>query len=167
MAGTRLAGTHSGQGAVTRFFARGDTVAPLWATLKGCAVAIVLAIVLGQIFGASGIAAALALGAWSNAFTLIRRGAATFGFSIDAAARRRLPRIGIAALAMGGLLWLKATYVLPLVAGASGIAQAAVLGVLIAGGLAIYGLLLTLFGVINWTAALAAVRQSPSRDLPR
>ena len=41
-------------------------------------------------------------------FSLIRRGAATFGFSIDAAARRRLPRIVAAALAMGGLLWLTA-----------------------------------------------------------
>src|ERR1019366_8922061 len=86
------------------FFAREDTTTPLWATLKGFAVALVLSVVLGRIFGASGIAAAIALGAWSSAFSLIRRGAATFGFSIDAAARRRLPRIVAAALAMGGLL---------------------------------------------------------------
>ena len=91
------------------FFARGDTTTPLLAALKGFAVAIVLAVVLGQIAGVAGIAAAIALGAWSNAFALIRRGAATFGFSIDAAARRRLPRIVVAALAMGGLLWLMAT----------------------------------------------------------
>ncbi len=57
------------------FFARDDTVTPLVAALKGFAVAIVLAVVLGQIFGASGIAAAIALGAWSSALTLIRRGA--------------------------------------------------------------------------------------------
>ena len=40
------------------------------------------------------------------AFSLIRRGAETFGFSIDAGAKRRLPRIVVAALAMGALLWL-------------------------------------------------------------
>ena len=83
---------------------------PLLATLKGLAVAIVCGVVLGHLFGAGGIAASIALGAWSSAFSLIRRGAATFGFSIDAAARRRLPRMVAAALAMGGLLWLAAQF---------------------------------------------------------
>ena len=40
------------------FFARGDTLTPLWATLKGIAVAIALAVVLGHFYGAGGIAAA-------------------------------------------------------------------------------------------------------------
>jgi putative peptidoglycan lipid II flippase len=144
------------------FFARGDTTTPLFAALKGFAVAVVLAVVLGKIAGAAGIAAAIALGAWSNAFALIRRGAATFGFSIDAAARRRLPRIAVAALAMGGLLWLMAALVWPL---AGGLAQAAILGVLIIAGVAIYGLLLNLFGVVTWTDAASALRSSPPRDL--
>src|SRR3954463_4081216 len=126
------------------FFARGDTATPLFAALKGFAVAIVLAVVLGQIAGAGGIAAAIAFGAWSNAFALIRHGAATFGFPIDAAARRRLPRIVMAALAMGCLLWLMAALLWPL---AGGLAQAAMLGVLTIAGVAIYGLLLALFGV--------------------
>jgi putative peptidoglycan lipid II flippase len=124
----------------------------------------VLAVILGRMAGATGIAAAIALGAWSNAFALIRRGAATFGFSIDAAARRRLPRIVMAALAMGGLLWLKAALVL---AGAHGLAQAAMLGVLIIAGVAIYGLLLALLGVIRWADAIAALRHSAPRDLRR
>jgi putative peptidoglycan lipid II flippase len=146
------------------FFARGDTTTPLFAALKGFAVAVVLAVVLGKIAGAAGIAAAIALGAWSNAFALIRRGAATFGFLIDAAARRRLPRIAVAALAMGGLLWLNAALLWPL-AGAHGLAQAAMLGVLTIAGVAIYGLLLALFGAINWSDAIGAVRHSPPRDL--
>ena len=148
------------------FFARGDTTTPLFAALKGFAVAIVLAVVLGKIAGAAGIAAAIALGAWSNAFALIRRGAATFGLSIDAAAQRRLPRIVAAASAMGGLLWLGAALLWPL-AGAHGLAQAAMLGVLIVAGIAIYSLLLALFGVINWADAINAVRHSPPRDLRR
>jgi putative peptidoglycan lipid II flippase len=149
------------------FFARGDTATPLFAALKGFAVAIVLGVVLGQIADVSGIAAGIALGAWSNALALIRRGAATFGFSIDAAARRRLPRIILAALAMGGGLWFTAASVWPPVLQAHGVAQAAILGVLILGGVAIYGLLLALFGVINWADATGAIRHSPPGDLRR
>ena len=95
------------------FFAREDTLTPLLATLKGVVFAIALAVLLGHFFGTGGIAASIALGAWSTALTLIRRGAETFGFSIDAAARRRLPRIVVAALAMGALLWLAASRLTP------------------------------------------------------
>jgi putative peptidoglycan lipid II flippase len=124
-----------------------------------------LAIVLGQIAGATGIAAGIALGAWSNALALIRRGAATFGFSIDAAARRRLPRIMVAALAMGATLWFAATLVLPLAASAHGVAQAALLGILIVGAIALYGLLLALFGAVTLADAVNALGRSPPRDL--
>ena len=141
------------------FFAREDTLTPLWATLKGGILALALAVLLGHFFGAAGIAAAIALGAWSTALTLIRRGAETFGFSIDADARRRLPRMVAAALAMGALLWLKARFVLPLAADAHGLAQAAVLAILIVGGIAIYGLFLRLFGITGWREAINALRQ--------
>jgi putative peptidoglycan lipid II flippase len=147
------------------FFAREDTLTPLLAALKGFAAAIFLALVLGRLFGTDGIAASIALGAWSSALALIRRGAATFGFSIDAAARRRLPRIVAAALAMGGLLWLAARAVPALSANAHGLAQAVVLMVLISGAIAIYGLHLALFGAIKWGDAVNAVRQTATSDL--
>jgi putative peptidoglycan lipid II flippase len=145
------------------FFARQDTLTPLMATLKGLAVAIVLAVVLNQIAGPSGIAASVACGAWSSALALIRRGAATFGFSIDAAARRRLARIILAAAAMGGLLWASARLVLATEVHA--LANAAVLMMLIAGAVAIYGLLLVLLGVISWDEALIGLRQNARSDL--
>jgi putative peptidoglycan lipid II flippase len=147
------------------FFAREDTATPLWATLKGIAVAIAAAIVLGRLFGASGIAAAIALGAGSNALSLIRRGAATFGFAIDPAARRRLPRIVLAALAMGGVLWLATRFALPPSETLHGLAQAAALLALIAGGIAIYGLLLAFLGVTGWRETLDAVRRPSRSDL--
>ena len=146
------------------FFARGDTVTPLLATLKGVAVAIVLAIVFDQIYGVSGIAASIALGAWSTAFTLIRRASSSFGFSIDAAARRRLPRLVLAAMVMGALLWLKSSFVWPLAADAHGFAQAAVLAVLIAGGITVYVAMLLLLRVVDWAEAISAITRSP-RDL--
>ena len=147
------------------FFARDDTLTPLLATLKGFVVAVVLALLLGRLFGAAGIAASIAAGAWSSALALIRRGASTFGFSIDAAARRRLPRIVLAALVMGGLLWLTARFALPLLANIHGLAQAAVLLVLIAGGIAAYGGLLGFLGVTGWRETLNAIRQPPRSDL--
>ena len=142
------------------FFAREDTMTPLVAALKAIVLAIAAGFLLGHWFGAPGIAAAIALGAWSNAFTLVRRGAETSGFSIDAAARRRLPRIVAAALAMGGLLWLVTALALPPGATAHGLVQALILLVLIAGGIAIYGLFLGFFGVTGWREAVSAFRQN-------
>jgi len=147
------------------FFAREDTATPLLATLKGFAVAIVLAVVLGQLFAAPGIAASIAFGAWSSALALTRRGAATFGFSIDAAARRRLPRIVAAALAMGGMLWLAAPFVLAFDGTTHGLAQAILVAMLISGGIAIYGLLLALLGVVRWGEAVKAIRQTAGPGL--
>ena len=128
-------------------------------------LALALAVVLGHFFGSGGIAAAIALGAWSTAVTLIRRGAETFGFSIDTDARRRLPRMVAAALVMGALLWLMARFVLPPATGARGLAQAAVLALLIAAGIAIYGLFLRLFGITGWRETVNAMRQNQPRDL--
>jgi putative peptidoglycan lipid II flippase len=131
------------------FFARDDTHTPLLATLAGLAAAVPAALLLYPWFGASGVAASLALAAWSSAGVLAR-GTARFGFALDAQGRRRLPLITLAALAMGGLLWLTATFALPWSADVHRFAQAAILVGLIAGALAVYGLLLTLFGAIDW-----------------
>jgi putative peptidoglycan lipid II flippase len=145
------------------FFARHDTFTPLLATLKGLVVTIVLAVILGTISGPESIAIAVACGAWSSALALIRRGVATFGFSVDTAARRRMPRIAAAALAMGALLWLGARLVpWP---DLHGVTQGAVLLGAMAAAVAIYGLLLALLGVANWTDAVNALRQTETRDL--
>jgi putative peptidoglycan lipid II flippase len=142
------------------YFARGDTATPLWATLKGLAVTIALAVVLGRLFDVRGIAAAIALGGWSSALGLMRHGRATFGFSIDAAAGRRLVRIAAAALTMGGLLWLSAPVVLSMGGNESGTVHFFLVAVLISAGMAVYGLCLALFGVLRWREAIRALRQS-------
>jgi putative peptidoglycan lipid II flippase len=147
------------------FFAREDTLTPLLATLKGVIFALVLSVLLGHWFGASGIAASLAIGAWSTALTLARRGGETFGFSIDAAARRRLPGILAAALAMGAALWCATRLTPALAPGAHGVVQAIVLLILIIAGIAIYGLFLRLFGITGWRQAVNAIRQPKPDDL--
>ncbi|MET0969789.1 MAG: murein biosynthesis integral membrane protein MurJ [Tardiphaga sp.] len=147
------------------FFARGDTMMPLRATLAGLAVAIVAAWLLGQTIGAGGIAAAIALAAWTNAAVLIAASVAAFGFTFDAAARRRLPRIVLAALVMGAGLWLATQTAAPLAGGAHGAVRAAILGGLIAAGLALYGLFLMLLGVVNRGEIARATGQFRSRGL--
>jgi putative peptidoglycan lipid II flippase len=142
------------------FFARGDTTTPLWATLKGLIVAIALAIVLGRLLDVRGIAVAIALGAWSSAFDLIRKGLGTFGFSIDAVARRRLSRIVTSALIMGGLLWWLAPVALNLGGNETRLTHFALVAALIAAGIVVYGLCLTLFGVLDWREAIRTLRQS-------
>jgi putative peptidoglycan lipid II flippase len=140
------------------FFAREDTMTPLVAALLGVVLAIAAAFLLGHWYSTDGIAAAIALGAWSMAFRLIRRGAETFGFSIDPEAKRRLPRILLAALAMGALLWLLTRALPALSSDAHGFVQAILLLAAIAAGIAAYGLFLRLFGVAGWREAVNALR---------
>ena len=61
---------------------------------------------------------------------------------------------------MGGLLWAGDAVCAGASVGVHGLAQAAVLLVLIAGGIAVYGLLLSLLGVTGWREALDAIRQT-------
>lgn len=139
------------------FYARSDTMTPLLATAKGLAVAIAIAVLLGHFFGASGIAASIAAGAWSSAVSLLRKGTSEFGFSVDMAARKRLPRIVLAAAAMGALLWLT-TGLMP--SEAHGLIRFIVLGLQIAAGIAVYGLLLQILGAASWREAAAALKRS-------
>jgi putative peptidoglycan lipid II flippase len=143
------------------FFAREDTWTPLLATLKGFVFAIALALLLGHFLGPSGIAIGLTFGAWSTASSLIRQGATSFGLSLDAGARRRLPRIVAAALVMGGLLWLGSG----VAANAHGLAQAVLLLALIAGAIVTYGLLLLAFRVITPDEVVNAFSRKGHRDL--
>jgi putative peptidoglycan lipid II flippase len=143
------------------FFAREGTWTPLLATLKGFVLAIALALLLGHYLGVGGIAIGLTFGAWSTAFSLIREGATHFGLSLDTDARRRLPRIVGAALVMGGLLWLASSAA----TNAHGLAQAAILLALIAGAIAVYGLLLPAFGVVTRHEVVNAFGERGDRDL--
>lgn len=138
------------------FFARSDTMTPLLAMAKGFAVTVVLGVLLGHFFGASGIAVGISAGAWSSALSLLRKGTGEFGFSVDDAARKRLPRIVLAATAMGALLWLT-TGLIP--AEAHGFIRFIVLGLQIGAGIAVYGLLLQILGATSWREAAAALKR--------
>jgi putative peptidoglycan lipid II flippase len=141
------------------FFAREDMTPPLVAVLKAILLALAGALLFGHIFGAEGIAAGISLGAWSAALSLLREGASRLGLTLDAASRRRLPRIAAAALAMAASIWWMQRW-LP----AAGLARMLALAGLIAAGVAIYGSLLRLFGVLRWQETVNAFKRGP-RDL--
>lgn len=146
------------------FFAREDTKTPLVATVLGVVIAVICGLVFGHAYGASGVAASISLGAWFCAGMLGCRGAMTFGFSIDAVAWRRLPRIAICAAAMGIMLLLAESFVAAVAANAGFAANLTILGGLVAAGVSFYGLLLDLFGVVSWGEAISNLRDGRLRE---
>jgi putative peptidoglycan lipid II flippase len=145
------------------FFARDDTRTPLFATLSGIAVAIACGLVIGRAFGVSGVAASISLGAWTSMAILIWRGTATFGFSIDATARKRLPRIAACAAIMGATLYTSQHFVAPVMETATFFARLTILGGLVAAGISLYGLLLDVFNVVSWGEAFDDLRDRGPR----
>ncbi|HEY0234009.1 MAG TPA: murein biosynthesis integral membrane protein MurJ [Afipia sp.] len=147
------------------FFARDDTRTPLYATLSGIAVAVLTGLGLHRTLGANGVAVGISLGAWFCAVLLSWRGATTFGFSFDATARRRLPRIVACAAIMGATLLTSDIFVAPVMENAAFVAQLTILGGLVAAGISLYGLLLDLFGVVSWGEAIVGLRErEPKND---
>ncbi len=146
------------------FYARGDTMTPMLATLVGLGAAVAAALALDRAYGVAGIAAGLALGAWSGALVLAICAAVRFGLSFDAAARTRLPRIALAALAMGLLLWLAVYGFAALFDDGHRLIVALALACTVAGGVVIYAAGLAALGVIRPHVVLRALRK-PSGDL--
>jgi hypothetical protein len=64
---------------------------------------------------------------------------------------------------MGGALWLALTTIAP--SGAGGAIHAVLLLGLIGGGIALYGALLSAFGVLGLRDTFEAIRQGRKRDL--
>ena len=110
-----------------------------------------LTVTLGIVlpFAQIGIALATSLAGWVNALSLVvmlrRRG----HFAIDRQARRRLPRIALAALGMGVLLVVAEELLAPLLAGRLAL-QLTGVGALVGSGLVGYALLAFLTGAADW-----------------
>jgi putative peptidoglycan lipid II flippase len=81
------------------------------------------------------------------------------GFSLDADARRGLPRIALAALVMGGAIAGLQAALEPWLDGPSGLARLVALGALICAGLAGYTALLHLLGVARLRDLVRAIRR--------
>jgi putative peptidoglycan lipid II flippase len=143
-------------------FSHEDTNTPMKAALAGLAAAVAGGVALYPAFGYVGVAAAIALSAWVGAallgVVLGRRG----WLRLDSDAARRLPRIAGASAIMGAAVAGGLAIVdmlLPMLA-ASAVGRLAVLFVLVALGLLIYGAAIDRLGVAKIGELIAAIRQT-------
>ncbi len=129
------------------FFAREDTLTPLKVAAVSVAANIALAVALFLKIGFVGLALATAIAAWLNAgllaWLLYRRGF----LQTDGRLRGRLPRVLLASLLMGALLWggqiaLDGWFDAGFWVGIAGLA------LLVGGGLAAYALLAPVLGAV-------------------
>lgn len=149
------------------FYAREDIATPVRIACAALATNVVLALALVRPFGAVGIALATAVSSWINAsllgYVLHRRG----HFAPDPRLLRRAPRMLAAALAMGGALLAAAAILGPALHGGATLVEAAALAGLVAGGVALYGLLAVLLGGARPGELRTALRRAPRRVDPR
>jgi putative peptidoglycan lipid II flippase len=140
-------------------FAHEDTRTPMLTALAGLAAAVIGALILFPRYGHVGVAAAIAVSGWVGATTLAIVLARRGWLDLDAAARRRLPRIVLAtavmALAILGGRHLIAT---AFAASDTALVRILTLAVLVAGGLAVYLAAIEALGIARIAELRAAMR---------
>ncbi len=143
------------------FFARHDTKTPVKLAVAAVLVNLSLTLILMRPLAHVGIALATSAAGWVNALgllaLLVRRGQ----FRLDRRARRNLPRIGAAALGMGGALRLLLLAVSPALGGAAAW-RIGVLAGLVIFGLAAFALAILALGVADWRLLLGRERRQPA-----
>lgn len=122
------------------FFAREDTVTPLRMALITVAANVVFSLALFWPLRHVGLALATSLSAWLNAGLLIWALRRRKYLTIDARCKSRVPRIAVASVLMGAVLWLVFEWLAPWFDGPAPV-RILGLGLLIGGGLAVYGAL--------------------------
>ncbi len=133
--------------AVSGFQARGNTTVPMAASLTGVACNLALKVALYKPFGAVGLAAATAVGAWINLLTLCAIGWVQGVVRPDDELARVAIAVDVAALALGAFVLLAGSQIEFATRGLR-FADEAHLCLLGAGGAAVYGIaLLAALGV--------------------
>src|SRR5262249_53648847 len=139
-------------------FAHEDTHAPMLAALGGLAAAIIGGALLFPRLGYVGVATAIAVSGWVGAgllgIVLFRRR----WLRIDAEARRRLPRICLATIAMAAAV-AYANHLIGVGVASSG-TRLAILAALVTLGVAVYFAALRLLGVVTFKELTARQRKS-------
>jgi putative peptidoglycan lipid II flippase len=143
------------------FFARHDTATPVKVAVAAMAANLFLTLVLMQFLAHVGIALATTTAGWVNALILLGLLLRQGHFRFDARARRNLPRVGMAALGMGGVLALLRIALSPALAGPA-LVRVGALSALIAAGLVAFALLALAFGIADWRGLLRRLRRQPA-----
>jgi putative peptidoglycan lipid II flippase len=142
------------------FFAREDTVTPLRMALITVAANVVFSLALFWPLRHVGLALATSLSAWLNAGLLIWALRSRKFLTIDARCKTRVPRIAVASVLMGAVLWAAFQGLAPWFDGAVPV-RILGLGLLVGGGLAVYGVLALLLRAMA-PADLAGLVRRPA-----
>jgi putative peptidoglycan lipid II flippase len=145
------------------FFARQDTKTPVKVAAFAVVLNLVLNLILMRYYAHVGLAMATAIAAWVNtaalALLLNRRGY----FSIDNRAASRIART-LAASSVMALGLIGASAPLSAWANGSSIKAASALGVLVLGGMILFGICASLFGAIRFEELRGALRRRAGRS---
>jgi putative peptidoglycan lipid II flippase len=144
------------------FFARHDTATPVKVAVAAVLVNLSLTLVLMQFLAHVGIALATTAAGWVNAITLLALLIKRRHFGFDRRARRNLPRIGAAALAMGAVLMLLRIALAPTLATGAAALRIGALAALIGAGLAAFALFALALGVVSRRDLLGRLRRQPA-----
>jgi putative peptidoglycan lipid II flippase len=139
-------------------FAHEDTRTPMLAALAGLAAAVAGAFALFPRYGAVGVAAAIAISGWVGATLLMAILARRGWLALDRGAWRRLPRLVVAAIIMGAVIFAANALAAPMLDG-SQLIRIGGLAVLVALGLAVYVVSLEVLGVARLHDLITAIRQ--------
>ncbi len=140
------------------YYARGDTRTPVRYAMISIAVNIAGNLVLIPLVGHVGPPLATALASTTNVAMLYRTLARRGHFVADARLSRRLPRLLIAAAAMGGVLWAGARLLDPYLGGPL-LMRYAALGVLVGTGIALYAVACFVTGAYRLADLKALMRR--------
>jgi putative peptidoglycan lipid II flippase len=130
------------------FYARQDTVTPVRYAMISMAVNLALNLALIVPLQHVGPPLATAIASTVNVLMLYRTLVARGHFAMDARLRRRAPRLLLAALMMGAVLWWGQSLMMPYVRGTWFVRFAALTALVSAGGL-VYGLATVLSGAFS------------------
>lgn len=142
----------------TGFFAREDTKTPFYASVASILVYLVAALALMGPFSFVGLAAATAIAAWVNVGTLVWLQAKRGFLHLDKRLHRVAPRILLASLIMGAVLWVIEAPVMGLLGGAY--ARYGGLALLVLAGLGAYGIAVLATGAARPADIKAMLRRS-------
>lgn len=146
------------------YYARGDTRTPVRYAMISIAVNIAGNLVLIPLVGHVGPPLATALASTTNVAMLYRTLARRGHFVADARLSRRLPRLLIAAAAMGGVLWAGARLLDPYLGGPL-LMRYAALAVLVGSGIALYAVACFVTGAYRLADLKALMRRrSPASE---
>ncbi len=140
------------------YYARGDTKTPVRYAMLSIVINIVGNMAMIPTLGHIGPPLATALSSTVNVAMLYRTLVARGHFSADAGLRRRLPRLALAAIVMGGALWAGKGLFDPWLSGPM-LGRYVALALLVGAGVALYGLACVATGAYRLSDIKALMRR--------